>query len=362
MTKLFSPFSLRGVTLKNRVVASPMCQYRGVEGLTNDWHFTHYASLARGGASLVIVEATGVSREGRITPGCLGLWNDEQLPGLERIASLVKQEGAVPGIQLGHAGRKASISRPWEGDRHLMDEASGGWDTLAPSSIAYGYNLPRVPRELTVGEIKRIQNDFTTAIGRAADAGYEWLELHFAHGFLAQSFFSPRTNKRNDAYGGDFEGRTRFILETLAAARDRWPKSLPLTVRFGCVEFDGNDDETSTEVLDLINCFKQIGVDLVDVSMGFTDYNDRIPWGPGMLVDVSQNIRQRTGMPTAVSWNVEKPELAADIVDMERADLIYIAKALLANPHYPFELAKALGAEAPSWILPAPYAHWLERY
>ncbi|MCZ3374365.1 NADH:flavin oxidoreductase/NADH oxidase [Rhizobium sp. AG207R] len=362
MTKLLSPFSLRQVTLKNRIVASPMCQYRATDGHANPWHDTHYAGLARGGVSLVVVEATAVSKEGRITPGCLGLWEAGQEPGLRRIASLIKEEGAVPGIQLGHAGRKASISRPWEGDSHLMEATAGGWDTVAPSPLAYGHNLPKVPGELTIDDIRRVRDDFVAAACRAADTGFEWLELHFAHGFLAQTFFSVRTNKRADRYGGDFAGRTRFMIETLAAVREVWPRGLPLTVRFGCQEFDGRDNETASEVLELVKQFRIVGVDLLDVSIGFTEYNDRIPWGPGMLVETSRKLKQLVGIPTAVSWNVEEPELAASIVELDQADLIYIAKALLANPHYPFEIAKALGVAAPSWVLPAPYARWLERY
>ena len=217
MSALFTPFTLKDVTLRNRIAVPPMCQYSAVDGLTTDWHQVHYAALARGGAGLVIVEATAVSPEGRITPGCTGPWNDAQAAGMAKIAASIKEAGAVAGIQIGHAGRKASANRPWEGDDHITSDNSSGWQTIAPSAVAFGHHLPKVPQEMTLDEINRVKSDFVAAARRARDAGFEWLELHFAHGYLAQSFFSVPSNQRNAQSGGRFDNRSRFLLETLAA-------------------------------------------------------------------------------------------------------------------------------------------------
>ncbi|MGQ3466480.1 oxidoreductase, partial [Xanthomonas campestris] len=247
MSSLFSPYQLKDVSLRNRIAIPPMCQYTATDGFTDDWHQVHYASMARGGAGLVIVEATGVSPEGRITPGCLGLWNDAQAEGLAGIAASISAAGAVPGIQIGHAGRKASANLPWEGDDHIADGDARGWDTLSPSAVAFGANLPKLPRAMDLDDIARVRGDFVAAAKRALAAGFKWLELHFAHGYLAQSFFSVHANQRQDAYGGSAENRARFLLETLQAVRAVWPEHLPLTARFGVIEFDGRDEETLQE-------------------------------------------------------------------------------------------------------------------
>lgn len=244
MSALFQPFSLKDITLRNRVAIPPMCQYEAVDGLVNDWHRVHLAGLARGGAGLVIVEATGVSPEGRITPNCLGLWNDQQAEALKPVLASIKAAGAVPGIQLAHAGRKANANRPWEGDDHIAQDDPRAWQTLAPSAIAFGQGLPRVPKAMSLEDIRRVQGDFVAAAKRALDAGFQWLELHFAHGYLGQSFFSPHSNQRDDLYGGSAENRGRFLLETLAAVRKVWPEHLPLTARFGVIEYDGRDEQT----------------------------------------------------------------------------------------------------------------------
>jgi len=198
MSALFSPFSLKDTQLRNRIAIPPMCQYSAVDGFTNEWHQAHYTNLARGGAGLIIIEATAVSPEGRISPACLGLWDDKHIEGLAKIAASIKAAGAVPGIQIAHAGRKASANRPWEGDDHISADDSRSWETIAPSAVAYGENLPRVPKAMTIEDIQRVTADFAAATRRAHDAGFEWLELHFAHGYLAQSFYSPHANQRND--------------------------------------------------------------------------------------------------------------------------------------------------------------------
>ena len=362
MSALFTPFKLKDVTLRNRIAVPPMCQYQAVDGMTNDWHQVHYASIARGGAGLVIVEATGVSPEGRITPGCTGLWNDQQVEGMARIAASIKAAGSVPGIQIAHAGRKASANCPWEGDDHIADSDSRGWQTIAPSAVAFGHHLPKVPKEMTLDDINRVKSDFVAAARRARDAGFEWLELHFAHGYLAQSFFSAHSNQRTDSYGGNFAGRSRFLLETLAAVREVWPENLPLTARFGVIEYDGQDEQTLSESIELTKQMRDGGLDLLNVSVGFTIAETNIPWGPGFLAPVSERVRREAGLPVASSWGVESPEVAERVIAEQQMDLVMIGRAHLANPHYPYYMAKKLQVEDPSWVLPAPYAHWLARY
>ncbi|MBK5915618.1 NADH:flavin oxidoreductase/NADH oxidase [Rhodocyclus purpureus] len=362
MSALFSPFKLKDVTLRNRIAIPPMCQYQASDGLINDWHRVHYAALARGGAGLVIVEATAVAPEGRITPACLGLWNDEQAQALAPVAAAIKAAGAVPGIQIGHAGRKANANRPWEGDDHIAANDARAWQTLSPSAIAFGANLPREPKAMTADDIARVRADFVAAAKRARDAGFEWLELHFAHGYLGQSFFSVHANQRNDAWGGSFEKRSRFLLETLAAVRQVWPEHLPLTARFGVIEYDGRDEETLAESIELARRFKREGLDLLSVSVGFSTPAANIPWAPAFLAPVAERVRREAGLPVASAWGIDTPELAERTVRDGQLDLVMVGRAHLANPHWPFHAARQLGIERTSWVLPAPYAHWLERY
>lgn len=362
MSALFSPFQLKDVTLRNRIAVPPMCQYSAENGFTSDWHQAHYASIARGGAGLVIVEATAVSPEGRITPGCTGLWNDEQADGMARIASLIKAAGAVPGIQIAHAGRKASANRPWEGDDHIAATDGRGWETIAPSAIAYGGELPQVPKAMGLDDIERVKADFVAAARRARDAGFQWLELHFAHGYLAQSFFSVHANQRTDQYGGDYAGRSRFLLETLAAVREVWPENLPLTARFGVIEYDGRDAQTLEESIELTKAFRDGGLDLLNVSVGFTIPDTNIPWGTPFLAPIAERVRREAGLPVASSWGIDSPHAAERVVARNQMDLVMIGRAHLANPHYPYWAAKQLKVERSPWILPSPYAHWLERY
>jgi 2,4-dienoyl-CoA reductase-like NADH-dependent reductase (Old Yellow Enzyme family) len=359
---LFTPYSLKDVTLRNRIAVPPMCQYSAVDGLTNDWHDVHYAGLARGGAGLVIVEATAVSPEGRITPRCTGIWNDQQAAGLARIAVAIAKAGAVPGIQIGHAGRKASANIPWEGDDHIRETDPRSWNTISPSALAFGGLLNRVPKEMTLEEIARVKIDFVSAATRARDAGFKWLELHFAHGYLGQSFFSVHANKRTDQYGGDLKGRTRFLLETLAAVRKVWPENLPLTARFGVLEYDGRDEETLIESVELTRAFRQGGLDLLNVSIGFSTPEANIPWGAGLLAPIAERIRREAKLPVSAAWGMDDPQIAERAIANQQMDLVMMGRALLANPHYPYHLALTLKKEGPDWILPAPYAHWLARY
>lgn len=363
MPSLFDPYTLKGVTLRNRIGVSPMCQYLADDGVANDWHHVHYAGLARGGAGLVVLEATGVAPEGRITPGCLGLWNDAQAAALAPIVAEIKRHGAVPGIQIGHAGRKASANRPWEGDDHIAADDPRGWPTIAPSAVAFGGGLPRVPRAMTVDDIARVRDDFVAAAIRARDIGMQWLLLHFAHGYLAQSFLSPHSNHRDDQYGGSLENRGRFLVETLRAVRAVWPEDRPLTARLGVIEFDGRDEETLSDAITLLRTFKSEGLDLIDVSMGFSTPEAKIPWGPGLMAPTTARVRRETGLPTTTSWFISQPEQADALVRDETVDLVMLGRPLLENPHWPYAAARALGVEKPAWAtLPAPYAHWLERY
>lgn len=343
MSALFSSFKLKDVTLRNRIAVPPMCQYSARDGLTNDWHATHYASLARGGAGLLIVEATAVAPEGRITPACLGLWNDEQAVGLAQIAASIKAYGAVPGIQIGHAGRKASAQRPWEGDDHIPEGDPHGWQTIAPSAVAFGANLPRVPRAMTTDDIARVRNDFVAAATRARDADFEWLELHFAHG------------------GERLQQETAAPLE-VAAVREVWPERLPLTARFGVIEFDGRDEETLAESIELARNFRRGGLDLLNVSVGFSTPTANIPWGPAFLAPIAERVRREAGLPVASSWGIDNPLTADRVVEEGQMDLVMVGRMHLANPHWPYQTALKLGEDKPSWVLPAPYAHWLQRY
>ncbi|GKV93592.1 NADH:flavin oxidoreductase/NADH oxidase [Pectobacterium aroidearum] len=362
MSALFQPFKLKDITLRNRIAVPPMCTYSANDGLINEWHQVHYASLARGGAGLVIVEATAVAPEGRISPHCTGIWNDEQAQAFAKVAKSIKDAGSVPGIQIAHAGRKASANVPWEGDDHIPAGDARGWQTIAPSAVPFGANLPKQPQEMTLEDIARVRDDFVAAARRALDAGFEWLELHFAHGYLAQSFFSVHSNKRNDQYGGSFDNRSRFLLETLAAVRDVWPQHLPLTARFGVIEFDGRDEETLQESIELTRRFKAAGLDMLSVSIGFSTPEANIPWAPAFMGPIAKQVREQADLPVSSAWGFGTPELAEQAVASGQLDLVMVGKAHLANPHWSYQAARELGIERASWTLPTPYAHWLERY
>ncbi|MBS0961107.1 NADH:flavin oxidoreductase/NADH oxidase [Acetobacter thailandicus] len=359
---LLKPFTLKDITLRNRVAVPPMCQYIATDGMPNDGHHVHYGALSRGGAGVVVVEATAVAPEGRITPGCLGLWNDEQKEAFIPVVKAIKDGGAVPGIQIAHAGRKASANIPWEGDDHIPESDPRSWQTIAPSAIAFGAHLPRTPKAMTTDDIATVKQQFADAARRALEAGFEWIELHFAHGYLAQSFFSEYTNQRTDAYGGSLENRCRFLIETLAEVKKVWPEHLPLTARFGVIEFDGRDEETFANSLYLIKRLKKEGLDLLSVSMGFTIPDVHIPWGPGFMAPYAERVRKEAGIPVTTAWGFEVPAVAEQAVAEERLDLVSVGRAHLANPHWTYAAAKALRADRAAWVLPPSYARWLERY
>ena len=362
MSALFQPFSLKDITLRNRIAVPPMCQYSATDGVINDWHVANYTGQARGGAGLVTVEATAVAPEGRITPACAGLWTDAQAEAFIPVVRGIKAHGAVPGIQIAHAGRKASANRPWEGDDHIPNDAANGWQTIAPSAIPFGAHLPKVPEAMTLQDIERVKADFVAAARRALAVGVEWLELHFAHGYLAQSFFSPHANQRTDAYGGNADTRGRFLRETLAAVREVWPEHLPLTIRFGVIEFDGNDEQTMSEAIDLTRQFKAGGMDMMSVSIGFNTPTAKIPWAPAFMGPIAKRVRDEAGVPVSSAWGFGEPHIAEKAVQDGQLDLVMVGKAHLANPHWAYHAARELKVERPSWVMPAPYAHWLERY
>jgi 2,4-dienoyl-CoA reductase-like NADH-dependent reductase (Old Yellow Enzyme family) len=338
---LFSPLTIKSVTLRNRIGVSPMCQYSSTDGLLNDWHLVHLGARAAGGAALVIVEATAVAPEGRITPGDSGLWSDKQIEPLARINRFLKQQGAVPGLQLAHAGRKASAARPWEGGAHLAD-AAGGWPILSPSPLPFGAELSKVPRAMTTSDILRVQQDFAAAAKRALAAGCEWLELHAAHGYLAHEFLSPLSNHRADNYGGSFENRLRFLLETVQAVRAVWPDQLPLTVRISCTDWvpGGWDLPQSVE---LARKLKTLGVDLIDCSSGGMTPDAKIPTGPGYQVPFAERIRREAGIATASVGAITAPAHADEIIRNGRADVVLLAREFLRDASWPLRAARVLG-------------------
>ena len=340
MPSLFEPLRLRTIQLRNRIGVSPMCQYSSKEGIANDWHLVHLGSFAAGGAGLVMAEATAVSPEGRITPGCAGIWGDQHIEPLARINRFIKGQGSVPGIQLAHAGRKGASSLPQDGGGHL-NENSGGWPTVGPSAIPFGGNLDKIPRAATEADIGSLQGAFVAAARRALAAGYELIELHGAHGYLVNEFLSPISNLRTDRYGGSFENRVRFLIETVRAVRAEWPEWLPLVVRLSCTDWvpGGWDVEQSVE---LARCLKSEGVDLVDCSSGGNVHHAKIPVSPGYQVPFAERIRREAGIATAAVGMITEPVQADDIVSQGKADLVLLAREMLRDPHWPLSAARRL--------------------
>ncbi len=359
MPALFDSFTLKQITLRNRIAASPMCQYQAEDGLVTDWHLPHYTALARGGAGLVLVEATAVSPEGRITPGDLGLWSDAHTEGVAAIAKTIADAGAVAGIQLAHAGRKAGCTPPWEGGAPLASTDPRAWQPIAPSAVPLIAEQPHVPRAMSLEDIHRVQQDFVDAARRALAAGFQWIELHFAHGFLAQSFLSKHSNQRDDAYGGSLENRARFLVETVAAVRRVWPAELPLTARLGVLEFDGHDDVNVAESIQVLQWLQAEGLDLVDVGIGFSTLSP-VPWAPNLLVDTAAKVARATGLKTTTSWLITDAKDADQAIRENKVDLVMVARRLLDNPHWPRQAARELGVG--DQVLPTPYAYWLQNW
>ena len=350
MSHLFQPLTLRGLTLPNRIAVSPMCQYQSQHGLPNDWHLVHLGGLAQGGAGLVFTEAAAILPEGRISPDDLGIWNLAQAEGLARTAHFIKGQGAVPGIQLAHAGRKASAFTPWKGSGSVPLTA-GGWTPLAPSALPFDAGWT-VPTALDEAGILAVIEAFMDAARRALAAGFQVVEVHAAHGYLLHQFLSPLSNQRTDAYGGSFENRTRLVREVVGALRLIWPEELPLFVRISATDWvDGgwNLDESVALAKEL----RALGADLVDCSSGGLSPLAKIPLGPGYQVPFAARIRAEAEVATGAVGLITEPEQAEQILAEGSADLILLARQLLRNPRWPLHAAQVLGAEVP-W--PASYA------
>lgn len=354
-TRLFSTAQLKDIEFRNRIAVSPMCQYSSVDGFPNDWHLVHLGSRAVGGAGLVVAEATAVSPEGRISPADTGIYLDEHIEPFARIVDFLKSYGSIPGIQIAHSGRKGSVNRPWEGDNTIANDA-GGWETIAPTATPFGGNITKTPKELTIEDIKRVQDNFVDAASRALAAGFELLEVHFAHGYLAHEFYSPLTNHRSDQYGGSFENRIRFLTETFAAVREVWPERLPLAVRLSVTDWiDGG--VTVDESIELVTRLKGLGLDLLDVSHGFAVPDiSSIPWGPGMMLDLSAQIKKAVDIPTTTSWFITTPEQAEAALRENQVDFVMLGREFLRDPYWPYHAAKTLGDESAASILPPQYA------
>ncbi|NHC05430.1 NADH:flavin oxidoreductase/NADH oxidase [Azonexus fungiphilus] len=348
MSALFTPFSLRSLTLPNRIGIPPMCQYSATDGRAGDWHLQHYASRAVGGAGLVIVEASAVLPEGRISPGDLGIWDEAQVAPLARIAAAIADQGAVPAIQLAHAGRKASVGRGWEAQRTLT-AAEGGWTAVAPSALAFtGYDTPQ---ELDAAAIAGVVAAFVAAAERARRAGFQAVEIHAAHGYLLHQFLSPLSNRRDDDYGGSFANRVRLTREVVAAVRAVWPSELPLLIRLSATDWlDGGWDAEQTVAL--CRLLREDGVDLVDVSTGGLDPAAKIPAAPGFQVPFAARIRRETGLPVAAVGLITEAAQAEALVAGGEADLVLVGREILRNPYWPLQAAQALGVAA-AW--PAQY-------
>jgi 2,4-dienoyl-CoA reductase-like NADH-dependent reductase (Old Yellow Enzyme family) len=346
MSKLFSPLVIKNITLKNRIVMSPMCQYSAIDGFANDWHLIHYGSRAAGGTGLIIIEAAAVSPEGRITPSDIGLWNDEHIHGLSRIVRFIQQHDAIAGIQLAHAGRKASCSEPWEDGKQLRKN-HGGWQTVAPGNIPFIAG-DSAPESLNKEGIRKIISDFKAAAGRAQVAGFKVVEIHSAHGYLLHEFLSPLSNQRTDEYGGSFENRTRLLRQVTEAVKSGWPEENPLFVRISATDWT-EGGWTIEESVKLAYILKDLGVDLIDCSSGGNVYNARIPVGPGFQIPFSEALR-KTGILTGTVGLITTAGQAEAILHEEKADLVLFGRELLRNPYFPLLAARELGADV-SWPL-----------
>lgn len=342
--RLFSPLRLRELVFKNRIFVSPMCQYSAVDGTPTDWHLVHLGSRAIGGAALVMTEATAVSPEGRISPFDTGIWSREQAAGFRKIAGFIRQHGAVAGIQIAHAGRKASTDVPWRGGKPL-DSGNGGWQPIAPSAVPFadGY---AVPREMTEADMERVGKEFVAATRHGRDAGFEVIEIHMAHGYLLHEFLSPLTNRRTDAFGGSLENRLRFPVSVARAVRAEWPERLPVFVRVSAVDWvDGGWDLPQTVAL--ARELKKIGIDMVDCSSGGAVPDAKIPAGPGFQTPFAAAVRREAVIATGAVGLITEPAQAEQIVSTGVADAVMIARGFLRDPYWPLHAARGLGVDIP---------------
>jgi 2,4-dienoyl-CoA reductase-like NADH-dependent reductase (Old Yellow Enzyme family) len=342
-TTLFSPLRVRDVELRNRIGVSPMCQYSSQDGLANEWHLVHLGSRAVGGAALVITEAAAVTPDGRISPEDLGIWDDAHVPGLRRIADFISAQGAVPGVQLAHAGRKASTKRPWDG-RGPVTAAEGGWQPVGASPIPFDDGWWE-PTEMSARELERLPGRFADGAARAVDAGYAWLEIHAAHGYLLHSFLSPLSNHREDAWGGDLANRARLLLDTIRAVRAQVGEGIPVTVRVSASDWVPGG-WTDADTVELAPLLAEAGADLVDCSSGGNSPHQQIEVGPGYQVPFAESVRSTSGLLTAAVGLITAPEHADEIVRHGRADLVLLARELLRDPYWPLHAARRLGHAA----------------
>lgn len=342
-SRLFSALHLRRIEFKNRIFVSPMCQYSSCNGMPSDWHLVHLGSRAVGGAAAVIVEATAISPEGRISPMDSGIWSSEHVPAFKRITEFIKSNGSVPGIQIAHAGRKASTDAPWRDNGKPLREEEGGWQPIAPSPVAFS-DISPVPREMSRQDIDEVKAQFEAAAKRSVEAGFELLEIHMAHGYLMHEFLSPLSNKRLDEYGGRLENRMRLPLEVAERVRRVWPGDLPLFVRISCTDWvEGGWDLKSS--IELSRRLKESGIDLIDCSSGALVAHASIPVSPGYQVPFSAAIRKEAKIATGAVGLITNPVQAEQIIATEQADAIIMARELLRHPYWPLNAARELGVD-----------------
>ncbi|MFZ0490295.1 MAG: NADPH dehydrogenase NamA [Salegentibacter sp.] len=344
-TALFSPLKIRSISLKNRIVVSPMCMYSSKDGFATNWHLVHLGSRAVGGAGLIISEATAVSPEGRISPDDLGIWKEGHIEKLEEITSFIEEQGSVPGIQLGHAGRKASTSSPWKGG-HRVSQEEGGWKPVAPSALPFNEE-DEAPEALDKAGMEKVVKDFKAAAQRALEAGFKLIEIHAAHGYLLHEFLSPLSNQRTDEYGGSFENRSRLLLEVTTAVREVWSQDLPLFVRISATDWVQNG-WNEKESVKLARILKGHGVDLIDCSSGGLVPHAQIPVKKGYQVGFSAKIKREAGIMTGAVGLITEPDEAEDVLSEHKADLVLLAREFLRNPYFPMKAAKALDVDI-SW-------------
>jgi 2,4-dienoyl-CoA reductase-like NADH-dependent reductase (Old Yellow Enzyme family) len=344
MNKLFTPLTLRGVTFRNRIFVSPMCQYSSNDGLATDWHLVHLGSRAVGGAGLVMVEATAVSPEGRISPDDSGIWADRHAEAFLPITRFIREQGAVPGIQLAHAGRKASTDVTWRGGDPLGPELRG-WQPLAPSPVPFAPTHP-MPRELAPADLDLIEAQFREAARRALAAGFQVVEVHMAHGYLLHEFLSPFANRRTDEFGGTLDNRLRFPLRVARAVRAAWPADLPMFVRVSVTDWNEGGWDLAQSVV-LAGHLKESGIDLIDCSAGFITPDEPIPAGPGYQVPFAAAIRREAGIATGAVGFITDPAQAEQIIATGQADVVLLAREMLRDPYWPLHAARALGVDSP---------------
>lgn len=364
MPDLFTPYTLKDVTVRNRIGMSPMTMYRSTDGFVDDFHTMYLGARAAGGFGLVFPEQIAISPEGRTSVHCAGIWDDAHVEGLAKVTSMIKTMGGVPAIQLGHTGRKGSAKAPWDGGAQIPPQDADGWQVRGPSAIPYGGTHDLPVHELTVEEIQAIHREYADAARRAAEAGFEWLEMHYAHGYLGASFLSPLANQRTDEYGGSLTNRLRFHLEALDAVRAVWPERLPLTCRLG--SDDKHPDGTQPDdAIVALGAMKEHGLDLADVSLGFNtdELSDPSFFGEvGFMNGLAARVKREVGLPVAASWNLGVPANADAAVRDGVLDMVLLGRPALSNPHWPVWAARELGHGDPFSLVPRDWGHWLNTF